>query len=291
MGNKRLSRGLCAVVGNFIQGSHPTLDALFVSSGAPGEPPALAHHSKWKEWLFRAGQDDVVDSLVVLGNVLEEFMDTPPIDAIMHTDWVQRRQLVTDALKADGLSYFRGGQVLPDSTSTSDPSTPSVEIGKTTAKPTTIEELLMVLVKGLPRAMSPLVHRRKGSVNLSFLTEYDVQDLLHAMLRPWVSDVRPEEFTPSFAGSSTRMDFLLYEHQIVIETKLVRDKSHARKIGDELIIDIEHYRSHPSCSILWCVIYDPNHYIENATGLSHDLDGQSTNSKGSLQTKVMVIQP
>ncbi|HAI2361552.1 TPA: transposase, partial [Escherichia coli] len=92
------------------------------------------------------------------------------------------------------------------------------------------------LVKGLQRAMHPLTHRRKGSQSLSFSNEYDVQDLLHALLRPWVQDIRPEEFTPSYAGSSTRMDFLLPAHKLVLETKIVRDRSHAKKIGDELII-------------------------------------------------------
>ena len=61
-----------------LTGGHSTLDALFKSAGAPGEPPNLAHHSKWKEWLFRAGQDPSVDSLAVLGNILEEFMDVEP---------------------------------------------------------------------------------------------------------------------------------------------------------------------------------------------------------------------
>ena len=113
------------------------------------------------------------------------------------------------------------------------------------SKPASVEELLLALVKGLRRAMHPLTHRRKGSVCLSFGTEYDVQDLLHALLRPWVRDIRPEEFTPSYAGSSTRMDFLLPEHRIVIELKFVRDRVHALKIGDELTIDIDHYMEAP----------------------------------------------
>lgn len=290
MSNSRLSRGLCAAVGNLVQGSHATLDALFQSAGAPGDPPALAHHSKWKEWLFRAGQDENVDSLAVLGNVLEEAMDVPPVDDEALDDWEKRRQVVVDALEAEGLSYFRGGRVLPNG------STP--EIIPTTGarseqprKPTSVEELLTVLTKGLPRAMHPLTHRRKGSVNLTFSSEYDIQDLLHALLRPWIADVRPEEFTPSYAGSSTRMDFLLPEHSLVIETKLVRDKSHGRRIGDELIIDMDHYRAHPDCSVLWCVIYDPSHFVANAGGLARDLEGDSTNPKGSLHTKVLILQP
>ena len=234
MENIRLSRGLCAVVGNFVKGSHPTLNALFTSSGAPGEPPSLAHHSKWKEWLFLAGQDENVDSLAVLGNVLEEFMDVPPMDKELREVWENERKLVVDALEADGLSYFRGGRVLPNGHAPEEPRATRVSREQKALKPTSVEELLQTLTKGLPRAMHPLTHRRKGSQNLSFQVEYDIQDLLHALLRPWIADVRPEEFTPSYAGSNTRMDFLLPEYSLVIETKLVRDKTHGKMVGDEL---------------------------------------------------------
>jgi len=286
MSNIRLSRGLCATIGNALQGSHQTLDALFVSAGAPGDPPELAHHSKWKEWLFRAGQDAEIDSLAVLGNVLEEFMDAPPVDKDERPDWAEKRKVVVEALEADGLRYFRGGRVLPNGETSSE-----ITQGKSSAalKPSSIDELLRVLVKGLPRAVYPLQHRRKGFQCLTFQSEYDIQDLLHAMLRPWVSDVRPEEFTPSYAGSSTRMDFLLPKHSTVIETKLVRSKQHAAKIGDELIIDIDHYRTHPGCRKLWCVIYDPNNFIQNIGGLQNDLEGESRNEKGVVMTTVVVI--
>ena len=85
------------------------------------------------------------------------------------------------------------------------------------------------------------------------------------------------------------MDFLLADHSLVIETKLVRDKQHAAKIGNELIIDIDHYRAHPACATLWCVIYDPNRYIQNVGGLVRDLEGLSKNDKGTVTTKVVVV--
>ena len=137
--------------------------------------------------------------------------------------------------------------------------------------------------------MHPLTHRRKGMQPLSFGSEYDVQDLLHALLRPWISDIRPEEFTPSYAGSSTRMDFLLPAHKLVIETKVVRDRSHAKRVGDELIIDIEHYRKHPACSSLWCVIYDPDQLITNAEGLKTDLQGQRASQDDTVTVRVFVL--
>lgn len=291
MTNVRLSRGLCAVVGNVLRGSHGTLDALFISSGAPGEPPALSHGSKWKEWLFRAGQDEKTDSLKVLGNVLEEMMDVAPVDADSRADWEQRKEQVLQVLAADGLQYYRGGRVLPTGLPPETSRAEVVAAEKKSLKPTAIEDLLQILVKGLPRAMHPLSHRRKGAVPLQFSSEYDVQDLLHALLRPWVSDVRPEEFTPSYAGTSTRMDFLLPEYSIVIETKLVRDKAHGRSIGNEIIIDIDHYRAHPGCKVLWCVIYDPNHFITNPGGLVRDIEGEHKTDKGAVIVKAFVIQP
>src|SRR5947209_5266295 len=97
----RLSKSLCAVVGEIIAstGSHQDLNSLFISAGAPGSPPEVAHHSKWKDWLFRAGQDPEVDSLAVLGGVLEEFMDLPPHDDERLADWKAKRARIETVLE------------------------------------------------------------------------------------------------------------------------------------------------------------------------------------------------
>lgn len=71
------------------------------------------------------------------------------------------------------------------------------------------ERMERIIIQGLRRCMHPLTYRRKGAEQLRFAKEYDVQDLLHSLLRRWVQDVRPEEYTPIYAGKSTCMDFLL----------------------------------------------------------------------------------
>jgi hypothetical protein len=289
MKNVRLSRGLCAVVGQALSGSHATLEALFVSAGAPGEPPSLSHQNKWKEWLFRAGQDSNVDSLNVLGNVLEEFMDVPPSDQEARDNWEAKRKRVVEALEADGLQYYQGGRVLPNGKLPNEIAPLEMSAESAPAMPRAVEDVLTRLVRGLPRAMYPLIKRRKGATALTFRSEYDLQDLLHALLRPWVADIRPEEFTPSYAGSSTRMDFLLPAHSLVIELKLIRDHAHARQIGKELTIDIAHYTAHPGCKHLWCIIYDPDKLIPNVAGLTSDLEGERQSPKGSVHVKVEVI--
>jgi hypothetical protein len=264
---------------------------LFQTAGAPGLPPPLPHTAKWKDWLFRAGIDPNVDSLSVLGNVLEEFMDMGPTEESEgFAEWKVNRDRVVRVLEENGLRYYRGGRVLPTG-QTPEEALPLIVASRDggPTKPAEIDELLAVLLKGLRRSMHPLTHRRKGAQALSFSTEYDVQDLLHALLRPWVADIRPEEFTPSYAGSSTRMDFLLPKHRAVIELKFVHDGSQAKRIGDELIIDIDHYQRHPDCGYLWCVIFDPDHLLPNAQGLKSDLEGQRKTKDGSVRVTVFVL--
>lgn len=289
----RLSKSLCIVVGQVLSttGSHATLDALFESAGAPGDPPGLSHTSKWKEWLYRAGVDPKTDSLAVLGSVLEEFMDVhPDPDTEEFVEWKQKRERIERVLEENGFRYYRFGRVLPQGQTPVDAEAQLTQNSSPlSAKPSHVAELLLVLLRGLRRAMHPLTHRRKGAQPLSFSNEYDVQDLLHSLLRPWVSDIRPEEFTPSYAGSSTRMDFLLPAHFLVIEMKFVRDRTHAKRIGDELIIDIEHYSAHPKCKTLWCVIYDPENLLTNAEGLRTDLEGKRSKDNGELIVKVLVV--
>jgi hypothetical protein len=116
--------------------------------------------------------------------------------------------------------------------------------------------------------------RREGRPTLDVEDEYDVQDLLHALLKIYFDDIRPEEWTPSYAGRSARMDFLLKPEKIVIEAKKTRKGLGSKEIGDELIVDIERYKEHPDCKLLFCFVYDPDGRISNPQGIEKDLSGQ-----------------
>ena len=117
--------------------------------------------------------------------------------------------------------------------------------------------------------------------------EYDVQDLLHAFLRGLFDDIRPEEYTPSYAGGASRMDFLLKSEQIVIETKVASNSLRDRQIGEQLMIDIQRYQAHPDCKRLICFVYDPHGNIRNPTGLESDL----SRVHDKLEVKVIVVSP
>ncbi len=86
-----------------------------------------------------------------------------------------------------------------------------------------------------------LRYRYDNRPTIDVTDEYDAQDLLHALLLLHFHDVRREEWTPSYAGGGSRMDFLLKNEQIVVETKHTRPGLSDRAIGTQLIDDIAHY--------------------------------------------------
>lgn len=128
------------------------------------------------------------------------------------------------------------------------------------------------------RFSNAIRHLRKRFSDRPALTvedEYDVQYLLKILLSVAFDDIRPEEPTPSCAGSSSRIDFLLKNEGIAIETKMTRCSLTDKKLGEELILDVAYYKSHPNVSSLICFVYDPKRFIENPQGLIRDIEDKS----------------
>jgi hypothetical protein len=129
------------------------------------------------------------------------------------------------------------------------------------------------------------LRNRHGSRNtLDIDDEYDVQDLLGALLKLHFDDVRREEWTPSYAGGSARMDFLLKQERIVIEIKKTRKNLGDKELGNQLIEDKARYRVHQDCRKLICFVYDPEGRITNPSGIGNDLNSKD----GELEVQVII---
>jgi len=126
--------------------------------------------------------------------------------------------------------------------------------------------------------------RHADRETLDIEDEYDVQDLLHALLKLHFDDVRPEEWIPSYAGGASRADFLLKQEGIVLEVKKTRKGLKDREAGEQLLVDIARYQAHPDCTSLVCFIYDPEERIDNPIGLEQDLE----KTYGKIDVKVIV---
>jgi len=127
------------------------------------------------------------------------------------------------------------------------------------------------LAERFHRIVGQLQKRHNGRPTLDVNDEYDVQDLFHALLMLFFDDIRPEEWTPSYAGGASRIDFRLPELETVVEIKKTRPSLSTRELGDQLIVDIAKYKTHPNCRNIFCLVYDPDHIIKNPRGVENDL--------------------
>jgi hypothetical protein len=147
------------------------------------------------------------------------------------------------------------------------------------------ERNLELLVERFHLVARQLLIRHVSRPTLEINDEYDAQDLLHALLKIFFDDIRKEEWSPSYAGAATKMDFLLPELQTAVEVKKTRPALTARLLGEELIIDIAKYQHHPECRKLLCFVYDPDGLISNPRGLEADLSKQHD----KLTVRVMIV--
>lgn len=116
--------------------------------------------------------------------------------------------------------------------------------------------------------------------------EADLQTVVFSVLRLMFDDVRAEDPVPQAAGASSRVDFLIPEPGVLIETKMTRPGLKDRRLGEELLVDWGRYPTHPECRAIFALVYDPGRYIDNVTALEHDL----SQPQGMPPTRVLVIR-
>lgn len=156
---------------------------------------------------------------------------------------------------------------------------------KTKKEEPAASQLIVRILKNFDQPARQLKQRYNNRTPYEINDEYDVQDLLHSILRAYFVDVRPEEYTPSYAGSSSKVDFLLKPEKSVIEVKYATGVLREKHIGEQLIIDIKKYQTHPDCSALYCLVYDPGSNIRNPVGFENDLSGKNN----KLAVTVLVV--
>jgi hypothetical protein len=148
--------------------------------------------------------------------------------------------------------------------------------------------LLVQMVDYFPVLARFMARRGNGRPPYVIQNEYDVQHLLFVAVRSVFEDARLEDWTPKHAGAAKRIDIVIPSAQTVIETKIVRDTAHGRRIADELKIDIESYHVHPACKRLIALVYDPEDHITDPAALTNELSGPRVKGASSFEVQVLV---
>ena len=149
-------------------------------------------------------------------------------------------------------------------------------------KSASVSEILLMIDR-FDLVTKQLRQRHDSRETLDISDEYDVQDLFHALLKLYFDDIRAEEWTPSYAGSSSRIDFFIPELKLAIEIKKTRKGLSNKEAKEQLAIDKDHYRCKENIKHLICFVYDPECRIQNPRGFEKDLA-----QEGPLKTDIYV---
>ena len=117
--------------------------------------------------------------------------------------------------------------------------------------------------------------RKDYRTTLEVEDDYDLQDLLCALLKLEFDEVGTDEWTPPYAGGSTRTALLLNRDRLAVVAKKTRSGLTTKELAEQVAADTAHYTSHASCSHLFFFIYDPEGRIGSPTRLETDLTSVS----------------
>jgi len=117
--------------------------------------------------------------------------------------------------------------------------------------------------------------RKDYRTTLEVEDDYDLQDLLCALLKLEFDEVGADEWIPSYAGGSTRTTLLLNRDRLAVVAKKTRSGLTTKELAEQIAADTAHYASHKPCARLFCFIYDPEGRIGSPTRLETDLTSVS----------------
>lgn len=221
----------------------------------------------WPQWINRSNQIRYVDwKRAALMFLQQNYRSNPQVADFERLASKERNYLYDTALNL--LSILKAFNKIQPS---------QIEID--------YDSILTLIFNRFNIVANQLKRRHGNRETIKISDEYDVQDLLLALLKLHFTDVRAEDYVPSYAGGASRIDFLLKEEGIAIEVKMTRDTLKDKEIGEQLLIDIARYKEHPDCKTLYCFVYDPDYRIYNPAGLERDLNKKST---PELQVKVFI---
>lgn len=119
-------------------------------------------------------------------------------------------------------------------------------------------DIVVQICKRVGKAAQILCARsRKGKVSYVIEDEYDVQDLLQALLRAYLKFSVQEDPLPKVAGArSARADISVEELGVLIEVKYVRGPDDQKRLFDEFSQDLILYAQWVPLEVLLFVIYN-----------------------------------
>jgi hypothetical protein len=129
------------------------------------------------------------------------------------------------------------------------------------------------VLRRLPHTVRQLRDRHDSRPTLKVEDEYDLEDLLRAVLHLHFDDVRRQNRTPGYAAGS-RTDLVIGTHRIAVTAKLMKSRATEPQIVHEVCEDIAFYERQTDCGGLVMFIYDPEQILYDPRRFEAALRGE-----------------
>lgn len=134
-------------------------------------------------------------------------------------------------------------------------------------------------------------NREKGLTPWPVQCEDDVRDLLYAMLRASISDIKREEPVPSTALGSKVVDIFSGTARLFIEVKWIGKKGRWKRVSDQIAADIQSYVRHAQCETIVFVVVDAAKDIPDPSLVQTQLSGEQTIQGKRIDILVFIREP
>lgn len=114
--------------------------------------------------------------------------------------------------------------------------------------------------------------------NLCIANEYDFQNLIQLVLKPWLPSLEKEPFQVKYAGQEKYADFGVKNNQLVIEAKFAADKSEEAAVMKQLSGLTDLYRTAPNIRCLLFLWYVPESIKLDVAKIEHDFSNDTKRS-------------
>jgi hypothetical protein len=141
------------------------------------------------------------------------------------------------------------------------------------------------------RALKDRPRADKKTLGYAIADEYDVQDLLFAILKPVCDDLEREDPVPKTAGDSGRVDLSSRLLGTVIEIKCAKDEARARAIARECKERVVTYSRWPDLKHLVFFVYDPGRRLPDADNFIRGLTIPVCQVGGAPFSVTSVVSP
>ena len=119
--------------------------------------------------------------------------------------------------------------------------------------------------------------RKDYRATLEVEDDYDLQDLLCALLKFEFEEVGSDEWTPPYTAGAPRTALLVDKERTVVIAKKTRPGLTAKDLTEQVAADTQQYATRAHCTNLFCFIYDPEGRIGSPKRLETDLTSVSDN--------------